>query len=112
MPIQLILIILIILAVLRLLYQLKNKNISLGQFLIWLFIWSVAIIIISAPAITTYLATIVGIGRGVDLAIYISVIAIFYLLFKLLLRIEKIEKDITKIIRIEALKNISSDENK
>jgi len=105
MPIQFILVVLIILAVLRLLYQLRNKNISLGQFLTWLFIWLIAIIIIGQPKITTYLASLVGIGRGVDLVIYISVIVIFYLMFKLLLRIEKIEKDITKIVRSEALKN-------
>ena len=105
MPIQIILLILIILAVLRLLYQLKNKNISFGQFLTWLLIWLIAIIIIGQPKITTYLAFLVGIGRGVDLVIYVSVIVIFYLMFKLLLRIEKIEKDITKIVRTEALKN-------
>ncbi|MDO8669179.1 MAG: DUF2304 family protein [Candidatus Buchananbacteria bacterium] len=105
MPIQFILVIIIILAVLRLLYQLKNKNIGLSQFFMWLVIWLIAIVIIWQPKITTYLAALVGIGRGVDLAIYISIIVIFYLMFRLLIRIEKIEKDITKIVRSEALKN-------
>lgn len=112
MPIQFILVILIILAVLRLLYQLKNKNIGFNQFFTWLIIWLVAIVIISQPKITTYLATIVGIGRGVDLAIYVSIIVIFYLMFRLLLRLEKIEKDITKIVRTDSLKKNNDHENK
>lgn len=112
MPIQFILIILIILIILRLAYKLKTKEINLGQFFSWLFIWLVAISIIWYPQITTYLATRVGIGRGVDLVVYISIIVIFYLMFRLLLKIEKIEKQITKIVRSDSLKNVIDHENK
>jgi len=35
----------------------------------------------------------------------VSIILVFYLLLKLLLRIEKIEKDITKLCRQAALKD-------
>ncbi|MEK7072456.1 MAG: DUF2304 domain-containing protein, partial [Patescibacteria group bacterium] len=78
----------------------------------WLVIWLVAILIIWYPQTTTYLAARVGIGRGVDLVIYISIIVIFYLMFRLLLKIEQIEKQITKIVRYDSLKNIISDEDK
>jgi hypothetical protein len=45
------------------------------------------------------------VGRGVDLVIYISVLILFYLIFRTLVRLDKIEKDITKIVREVALKD-------
>ena len=112
MLIQFILIAVIILIVLRLIYKLKIKDINLSQFFWWLIVWLIAILIIWYPQITTYLAARVGIGRGVDLVIYVSIIVIFYLMFRLLLKVEKIEKQITEIIRFDSLKNIIKDEDK
>ena len=112
MLIQFILIVVILLIVLRLIYQLRNKSIGLKQFFGWLVIWISAIIVIWYPKITTIIATRVGIGRGVDLVTYISIISIFYLMFRLLLRIEKIEKEITTIIRNDALKNNKNEDEK
>lgn len=112
MLIQIILIAVIILIVFRLIYKLKIKEINLNQFFSWLVIWLTAILIIWYPQTTTYLATRVGIGRGVDLVIYISIIVIFYLMFRLLLKIEQIEKQITKIVRYDSLKNIISNGDK
>lgn len=112
MLIQFILIIVIIFIVLRLIYKLKAKEINLSQFFSWLVIWLSAICIIWYPQITTYLAARVGIGRGVDLVIYVSIIVIFYFMFRLLLKIEQIEKQITKIVRHDSLKDIISHEDK
>lgn len=112
MLIQFILIVIIAVIILRLIYQLKNKDIGLSQFLSWLFIWLLALIIIWYPQVTTFLAIQVGIGRGVDLAVYVSIILVFYLIFRLWLKIGQIEKQITQIVRAEALKNIIDDEEK
>jgi hypothetical protein len=112
MIIQYILIIAIVLIVLRLIYQLKNKNISFTQFWGWLAIWAIAILIIGNPQITTYIAAKVGIGRGVDLVVYVSIIILFYAVFRLLLRLEKLEKQLTQTVRQDALKNVFKDEAK
>lgn len=112
MLIQIILIAAIILIILRLIYKLKIKEINPQQFFSWLFLWLVAILAIGQPKLTVVLANQVGIGRGVDLVIYVAIIVIFYLMFRLLLRLEQIEKNITKIVRDDALKNISADEQK
>ena len=90
MLIQFLLTIVIALIVFRLIYQLKNKAVSVWFFLSWLFIWVLALVIIWYPKITTYFATLVGIGRGADLVIYISVVEIFYLMFRLFVIISKI----------------------
>jgi hypothetical protein len=58
------------------------------------------------PATASYLANFLGIGRGADLIVYLSVVVIFYLLFKIFVRINKIEKEITKVVREDAIKNV------
>jgi len=40
-----------------------------------------------------------GIGRGVDLAIYVSVICLFYLVYKLFIKIQSLERQITLLVR-------------
>lgn len=103
MLIQFILIAVIALIVLRLIFRLRNKDIGVSQFFGWLVIWLVAILVIWYPELTTYAATRVGIGRGVDLVTYVAIIVIFYLMFRLLLRVEKIEKEITSVVRQDAI---------
>ncbi len=103
MLIQLILVAAIILIILRLIIQLKRQRISGGEFAGWIIIWLAAAVVILFPDITSFLAIKVGVTRGVDLVIYVSVVLVFYLLFKLLMRIEKIERDITELCRRIAL---------
>ncbi len=90
-------------------FQFKKKSIGGGEFFGWLAIWIIAIIIVAYPKLTSFLANYVGVGRGVDLVIYISIIVIFYLFFRLLMRIERMEKDITKITRAIAIKKEEDD---
>ncbi|HNP75091.1 MAG TPA: DUF2304 domain-containing protein [bacterium] len=105
MLIQLILVAALLLFIGRLVAQFRNQKISGWEFIGWSGLWLGAIVVILFPDITSFLAIKVGVTRGVDLVIYVSIILVFYLLLKLLLRIEKIEKDITKLCRQAALKD-------
>ena len=69
----------------------------------WLFFWIIAIIAVWVPDFLTKIANILGIGRGADLVLYVSVVAVFYLIFKIYVRLEKIERNITKIVRKDSL---------
>ena len=55
------------------------------------------------PQQTDVIAQLVGVSRGADLLVYLSILVLFFLAFKILVRLEKIEKDITKIVRHVAL---------
>lgn len=105
MLIQIILIAIIAIIIWRLAVKLKTQEIAAKQFIGWLLIWLLAIVAVSFPDLTVWLANVVGVGRGSDLVIYLAVIAIFYVIFRLLLRIEKLEKNLTKLVRGEALKD-------
>ena len=77
----------------------KDKTINNKELIFWSTVW-VSIIIVSVfPNLTQILSNFFGIGRGADIMIYISIIVLFYLMFRLYVKTEKINQDITKIVR-------------
>jgi hypothetical protein len=70
----------------------------------WLALWITIFLVLFQQNLLTSTAHLIGIGRGVDLAIYISVIIIFYLIFRVFVELSLINRKITKILREDALK--------
>lgn len=101
---QIIITFFIALILLKLFKQRQQHKITVASFFIWLLLWLFVLVVFWQPNTTTYLAIMLGIGRGVDLVVYVSIIVIFYLLFKIFIRLNKIDSDLTKIVREEALK--------
>jgi small membrane protein len=108
--IQIILLVAIALLVVRTIRRVKDKQITHAGFIGWMFIWVTGAIVVITPESTSRVADLVGVGRGVDVVVYIALILIFYLLFRLFNRTIAIEKDITKLVRALALKNITPDD--
>lgn len=105
--IQILLVLLIIFIVSRLVIRFKNKQFGLFNFLLWLLFWIAGAGIILYPEASSYIARVLGVGRGADMVIYVSLILIFYFLFYITVRLRVIEQQITKIVR-----KISLNENK
>jgi len=104
MIIQIILVLFIIYAVIKVASRYKDKIISLQEFVLWTIFWFIVGFVIILPETTSLIANLVGVGRGVDLVIYLSILILFYLVFRILVRLDKIDKDVTKIVRTIALK--------
>ena len=105
MLIKILLILFIIFVISRVAMRYKDKAISLQELILWTIFWFIVAFVIIFPEVTSIVANWLGVGRGVDLVIYISVLILFYLIFRTLVRLDKIEKDITKIVREVALKD-------
>ena len=97
-------------AIINLYLQKKSKKISLSLFFTWLILWVLVEIIFLKPDLASYLALKLGIGRGSDLIVYLSIITIFYLMFKTLEKINIIENQITKIVKEIAIQNAKKGE--
>lgn len=77
----------------------RSKEITLPEFAFWSAIWSGVIVIALLPGVTGMLSRPLGIGRGVDIIVYLSVIILFYLVFRMYVKAEKNRQEITKLVR-------------
>jgi hypothetical protein len=109
MLIQFLIVAIALFIIIRIILGFKKGSISRKNLIFWVGLWLIISVIVLLPQTTNFFAKILGVGRGTDVAIYLSIVFIFYLLFKLGLRLEKIEREITKIVREIAVK---SKENK
>lgn len=103
--IQIILIVFILFAASRVFLRFREKVITSQVFILWSLIWIVALLTVISPPITTRLASFFGIGRGVDVIVYVSLAALFYLVFRLYVMIEDLRHEITYLVRRLALQN-------
>ncbi|MFA6427914.1 MAG: DUF2304 domain-containing protein [Candidatus Buchananbacteria bacterium] len=109
MLIQIILVLVILLTLSRIWLKYRAQEVSGQEFLAWLIFWLGAGLIVLNPGWATSLANILGVGRGSDLAVYLAVLGLYYLIFKIFLRLAKLEKNLTKLTRQEALKKEEDD---
>ena len=109
---QIIILIAIAIILYKAIVRLKNKQISIYLFLVWLGLWIVVAVIDIYPIIITKIAFFVGIGRGVDLIIYSSIFILFYVIFRMHLKITGLENKLTKIIRKNAEQRVESKNEK
>ena len=109
MIIQIILIAILLFLLYRTIIRFIRKQIPMLGFFLWSMLWVIAGIVIVFPNVTSHLANLVGLGRGVDLIVYISIIIIFYAIFRITIKLEHIDHEITKVVRTVALKNIDKE---
>ena len=105
MLIQVIIIIAIVLILPRTFLQYRAKKIKLRELIFWTLFWLIVLVVALLPQTVNFVADYLGVGRGVDVAIYAAIIVLFYIVFRIFVRLDKLEKDITKIVRHLALKD-------
>ena len=76
MVIQIVIILFTLFVISRAFLRYKEKNISLIEFILWALLWIGIIIAALLPQTTTFLAKILGVGRGVDAVLYLAIIVL------------------------------------
>ena len=103
--IQVLLVLFALFAWSRAFLRLKNKSMGIGGFAFWSIIWIAIILIGIFPSILYFPSLILGIGQGIDLAIYVSIILLFYLTFRVYVKIDAQNKEVTKLVREIAIRD-------
>ena len=103
MIIQVIIIAFVFFVLVKLTIRYKADDITNREFVIWLVFWFIVVAATLMPHKTDVVAQWVGVGRGADLLTYVSVIVLFFIIFRILVWLEKIDRDITGIVRAIAL---------
>jgi len=109
---QLIAIIIILAIIWRVIWRYRKKEISPKSFTLWLVFWCLALLVVAFLRQIDFLAGSVGvIATGIDLVVYVSVVLAFYLIFRIFVRLDKIEKNITKVVRDKAIDEVDKSED-
>jgi hypothetical protein len=87
----------------RTLIRWKDHQINVSGFLLWSLVWMALGIAAVSPTTPRMLSKIVGVQRPVDVLIYGSIIILLYLMFRLYIKIEGNNFEITRIVRAMAL---------
>lgn len=89
----------------------SQNIITFKEAILWSFLWLSGVAVTLIPKLTERLASLFGVGRGVDLVLYLAVAIQFFLIFKLFILNEQTERKITNLVEREALSHIPDSEN-
>ena len=79
---------------------------SFVKLMTFLLVWSAIFVIAVFPRAASSIANLVGLNGNINIVILLGFIVVFLLLFKLLSVIEHIERNITEIVRRDALRDV------
>lgn len=101
---QLLLFLFLLFALTRVIFRFRDGILPAFGFLFWTIVFGSAVILVIFPDISSSFARLFGIGRGTDVVLYISVVLLFYLIFRLYIFVEDIKREITELVQKLALK--------
>jgi len=103
----------IIIFIFRLSILRKNNKIKSNEFNFWIIFWCLAAIpVLFLIQIDIILFNLGFSGGGINFLLYLAILFLFYLIFKLRLKIVNLEAKLTKLIREIALDSNKKDNNK
>ena len=103
-PLQIIVVIFALFAWSRAILRLRDREISIGEFSFWTVIWAAVITTSLLPQTADIASKFFGISRPIDLAVYISILLLFYLVFRIYVNQDKQSQEMTKLVREIAVK--------
>lgn len=111
MIIQFLLVLFLLFALSRVVVQVRSGKLTIGGFLFWTGLFVFALLGVVEPNLTSHVAKFLGIGRGTDVVLYLSIATIFYLIFRLSISLEDMRREITELVRKIALNREKSEPN-
>lgn len=103
--IQIFLLAVILFSLSRVYLRFREGVLSPSASVFWFVIWVGALVVVLMPQTTSRIAEVFGVGRGVDIIVYISLAILFYLVFRIYVMIEDLRREISFLIRHIAIKN-------
>lgn len=104
--IQIVLILFSAFAFSRALLRFRRGDLPFVHLLLWFFFWLGVVIVALRPGVSSALAHVFGVGRGADMVIYLALMVLFFLVFRMFGKIEDLERQITRVVRAAALEKL------
>ncbi|MGH7572005.1 MAG: DUF2304 domain-containing protein [Gemmatimonadota bacterium] len=104
-PIQIVLTAFFGFLILRVLAITRRGRIRWPGALLWVAVWTLGLLAVWFPAATTRMARLIGVGRGADAILYLSIALLSYLVFRLYVLLDRQEQAITRLVSQLALRD-------
>jgi len=91
----------------RAIIRFYSKDLNIKELFFWSFVWALMIVLVYIPGKTNFLARILGMERGNDAMFFLAIAGLFYATYRLYVKSNEQEKEITKLVRALALKNVT-----
>lgn len=75
----------------------KDKSIGKSNLIFWIILWCLVLLIVFDPRISDNVGLFLGIQHGTDTAFFFANLILFYLVFRLYVKIESVDRDITRL---------------
>lgn len=83
----------------RAVLRFKGGSIKLAELFFWAGVWALAILFSLFPGIIAWFSSLGGFQRGMDLLLAASIIILFYLMFRLYVKMDELDQSITRLVR-------------
>ena len=96
----------------RVLLRFRDAEMSLRGLFFWSGIWLIVILVDFFPQVMTLIANRLGLSPGSGIIVYISILVLFYLVFRIYVMIETQNQTVTKLVRQISIRDAKNGKKK
>ncbi|MBT4856808.1 DUF2304 domain-containing protein [Candidatus Uhrbacteria bacterium] len=100
---QIILVAFALFAIAHVFRQHRKQKVSVHWLVMWTILWLLVIGAAMAPQTTDILAQKLGVERGADLIVYSAVVILIYGMYRMYVRVGRVEREMTELVRKVAI---------
>ena len=93
-------------AALRVIGRFRRGQALAFELTFWVLIWSGIALVVFIPQETDRFAHLLGVGTGVNALTFIAVTGLLYAVWRLTARVQQLERDLTRVVRMDALAKV------
>lgn len=105
MAIKILTVLFALIAVRRVVARYRRRGGLTLEFILWLLVFSGLAVVVFIPQKTDQLAHWLGVSSGFNALTFIAVTGLLYAVYRLVARLQVVERDVTKLVRALALQN-------
>ena len=111
LPIRVATLLVVVFLLVRLAQRYRRREMSLRRALFWSLPWLAVAVFMLSPELADAIAVRLGVvtATGIDFLVYIAVGVLVYLVFRLFIRQERLERDLTQLVRHVAITETRAD---
>ncbi|MCU1278802.1 MAG: hypothetical protein JWM53_2348 [bacterium] len=107
MAIKILSVLFALIAIRRVVVRYRRGGALTLEFVMWMFVFSGIGIVVFIPHVTDRFAAWMGVSSGFNALTFLAVSGLLFAVYRLLSRLQTVERDITKLVRAQALSTAS-----